>query len=250
MAGSLSMLTGKAVSRNTLAAEMIRALSRLDGDLVENRQEWMDRYRRDCVTIGRAVSVSRAGETRWGQAVDVDDRGRSSGGFRPGAGGRPVRRSQCTRYVWVRITFPYKSKRRINMNEIVQAMVTRRSCRQYWDRPVPEELLDQVLLAGTYAANGRGRQAGRIVVLTKKEDITALEKLNAQALGNPEAQPFYGAPVVLVVLADKSVHTGVEDGSLVIGNMLLAAHALGLGACWIHRAREEFESPEGKTLPG
>ena len=75
MAGSLSMLTGKAVSRNTLAAEMIRALSRLDGDLVENRQEWMDRYRRDCVTIGRAVSVSRAGETRWGQAVDVDDRG-------------------------------------------------------------------------------------------------------------------------------------------------------------------------------
>ena len=116
------------------------------------------------------------------------------------------------------------------MNEIVQAMVTRRSCRQYWDRPVPEELLDQVLLAGTYAANGRGRQAGRIVVLTKKEDITALEKLNAQALGNPEAQPFYGAPVVLVVLADKSVHTGVEDGSLVIGNMLLAAHALGLGA--------------------
>ena len=134
------------------------------------------------------------------------------------------------------------------MNEIVQAMVTRRSCRQYWDRPVPEELLDQVLLAGTYAANGRGRQAGRIVVLTKKEDITALEKLNAQALGNPEAQPFYGAPVVLVVLADKSVHTAVEDGSLVIGNMLLAAHALGLGACWIHRAREEFESPEGKTL--
>ena len=86
------------------------------------------------------------------------------------------------------------------MNEVVQAMVTRRSCRQYWDRPVPEELLDQVLLAGTYAANGRGRQAGRIVVLTKKEDITALEKLNAQALGNPEAQPFYGAPVVLVVL--------------------------------------------------
>ena len=134
------------------------------------------------------------------------------------------------------------------MNEIVQAMVTRRSCRQYWDRPVPEELLDQVLLAGTYAANGRGRQAGRIVVLTKKEDITALEKLNAQALGNPEAQPFYGAPVVLVVLADKSVHTAVEDGSLVIGNMLLAAHALGLGACWIHLAREEFESPEGKTL--
>ena len=135
------------------------------------------------------------------------------------------------------------------MNEIVQAMVTRRSCRQYWDRPVPEELLDQVLLAGTYAANGRGRQAGRIVVLTKKEDITALEKLNAQALGNPEAQPFYGAPVVLVVLADKSVHTAVEDGSLVIGNMLLAAHALGLGACWIRRGPLHFRLPR-LSAPG
>ena len=68
----LTMLTGKPVDRNTLAAEMIRSLSRLDGSLVEHREQWMDRYRRDCVTIGRAVSVSRAGETRWGQAVDVD----------------------------------------------------------------------------------------------------------------------------------------------------------------------------------
>ena len=72
IAGSLTMLTGKPVDRNTLAAEMIRSLSRLDGSLVEHREQWMDRYRRDCVTIGRAVSVSRAGETRWGQAVDVD----------------------------------------------------------------------------------------------------------------------------------------------------------------------------------
>ena len=75
MAASLTMLTGKPVDRNALAAEMIRSLSRLDESLVEHREQWMDRYRGDCVTIGRAVSVSRAGETRWGQAMDVDDWG-------------------------------------------------------------------------------------------------------------------------------------------------------------------------------
>lgn len=134
------------------------------------------------------------------------------------------------------------------MNEVIQAIVERRSCKKYQDRVVPEELLDQVLLAGTYAANGMGKQAGKIIVLTKPEDVAALERLNARALGNPAAHPFYGAPVVLAVLADRSVPTAVEDGSLVIGNMLLAAHSLGLGACWIHRARQEFESPEGKAL--
>lgn len=134
------------------------------------------------------------------------------------------------------------------MNEVIQTILNRRSCKQYLDRPVPEELLDQVLLAGTYAANGRGKQAGRIVALTRPQDVAALERLNARALGNPEAHPFYGAPVVLAVLADRSAFTAVEDGSLVIGNMLLAAQSLGLGACWIHRAREEFDSPEGKAL--
>ena len=99
------------------------------------------------------------------------------------------------------------------MNEVIQTILNRRSCKQYLDRPVPEALLDQVLLAGTYAANGRGKQAGRIIALTRPEDVAALERLNAQALGNPEAHPFYGAPVVLAVLADRSVFTAVEDGS-------------------------------------
>ena len=134
------------------------------------------------------------------------------------------------------------------MNEVMQTILQRRSCKQYSDRPVPEELLDQVLLAGTWAANGMGRQAGRIVALTKKEDVAELERLNAKVLGNPDAHPFYGAPVVLAVLADPAVNTAVEDGSLIIGNMLLAAQSLGLGACWVHRAREEFAGPEGKAL--
>lgn len=134
------------------------------------------------------------------------------------------------------------------MNEIVRTMVERRSCRSFLPDCVPEELLNQVLLAGSYAANGRGKQAARVVVLTKPEDIEVLERMNASILGNPDARPFYGAPAVLVVLADRSVPTAVEDGSLVIGNMLLAAHSLGLGACWIHRAKEEFEGSQGKAL--
>lgn len=134
------------------------------------------------------------------------------------------------------------------MNETLTTILTRRSCRSYQDRPIPEDILDQVLLAGTYAPNGRGRQPGKIVVVRDKETIRYLEQLNAQVLGDPEARPFYGAPVVLVVLADRNVFTPVEDGSLVLGNLFLAAHSLGLGTCWIHRARQVFDSPEGKAL--
>ncbi len=134
------------------------------------------------------------------------------------------------------------------MNETLTTILTRRSCRSYQDRPIPEDILDQVLLAGTYAPNGRGRQPGKIVVVRNKETIRYLEQLNAQVLGDPEARPFYGAPVVLVVLADRNVFTPVEDGSLVLGNLFLAAHSLGLGTCWIHRARQVFDSPEGKAL--
>ncbi len=134
------------------------------------------------------------------------------------------------------------------MNPIIENMITRRSCKAYLPDPVPEELLEQILLAGTYAANGKARQAAKIVVLTKKEDVEDLERRNAAVLGNPDAHPFYGAPVVLVVLGDANIFTSLEDGSLVLGNMLLAAHSLGLGACWIHRAREEFAGEEGKAL--
>ena len=133
------------------------------------------------------------------------------------------------------------------MNEVIQAMVQRRSCRKYQKKEVPAELLDQVLLAGTYAASGMGRQSGKIVALTNPEDVAYLEKLNNAVMGK-EGHPFYGAPVVLVVLADSDVPTWQEDGSLVMGNLMLAAHSVGLASCWIHRARQEFDSPEGKEL--
>lgn len=134
------------------------------------------------------------------------------------------------------------------MNEVLNCLLTRRSVKKYLSQPVEKEKLDAVLEAGTYAACGMGRQAGKIVVLQNPDDIAQLEKMNASILGNPAAHPFYGAPVVCVVLTDPEVSTCVEDGALVIGNLMLAAHSLGVASCWIHRARQEFDSPEGKAL--
>ncbi len=134
------------------------------------------------------------------------------------------------------------------MNEIIAAIISRRSTKAFTDRPVEREKLEQILLAGTYAANGMGRQSAKLVMLTDKKEIAALEAMNAAILGNPAAHPFYGATAVCVVLAQADCFTAVEDGSLALGNMLLAAHSLGVGSCWIHRARETFSSPEGKAL--
>ncbi len=134
------------------------------------------------------------------------------------------------------------------MNEVIRALVERRSCKSYRPDPVPQELLDEIAMAGTYAPNGRGRQAGKIVILTNPELLAWLEEKNAEYRGNPGLHTFYGAPAVLLVLADSTIPTWVEDGSLILGNMLLAAHSLGLGSCWVNRAREEFDAPEGKAL--
>ena len=134
------------------------------------------------------------------------------------------------------------------MNEILKAMEERRSCRSFLPEQLKEGDLEQILRAGTFAATGMGRQSPKIVVLQNPEDIAALERMNAAVLGNPDAHPFYGAPTVCVVLAEAGAFTNVEDGSLVIGNLMLAAWSLGVGSCWIHRAKEEFASPEGKAL--
>lgn len=133
------------------------------------------------------------------------------------------------------------------MNEVLNAIRTRRSVRKFRPDPVPAELLDQILEAGTWAASGRGRQPVIILAVTDRETRDMLSRWNAGILGST-ADPFFGAPVVLVVLAQKDISTHVYDGSLVMGNLMLAAHSLGLGSCWIHRAKEEFETPEGKAL--
>ena len=133
-------------------------------------------------------------------------------------------------------------------NEVLQAIEARRSCRSYEERQILPEELSAVTRAGTWAPTGMGRQAVKIVVVQDKDTVAKLERMNAVVLGNPDAHPFYGAPTVLVVFADSTVPTHVPDGSLVLGTMLLAASSIGLGSCWINRAKEAFETKEGKAL--
>ena len=132
--------------------------------------------------------------------------------------------------------------------DAIQAMLTRKSVKKYKSQPVEKELIDKIVEAGLNAPSGLNKQSPIILAVTNKELRDELSRLNAGDDPFFRADPFYGAPCVLVVLADKSVPTRVYDGSLVMENMLLAAHALGLGACWIHRARETFERPEGKAI--
>ena len=132
-------------------------------------------------------------------------------------------------------------------NEIIECLVERRSVRSYKDTQIPEEVLDEILRAGTYAPTGRNRQAPIIISVTDKALRDRLSKINASIMGT-DTDPFYGAPVVLVVLCDRNVPTYVYDGSLVMGNLMNAAHALGVSSCWIHRAKETFESEEGKKI--
>ena len=126
-------------------------------------------------------------------------------------------------------------------------LLTRRSVRKYSDRPVEEEKLDKVLTAGLYAPTGMNNQAPVMVAVLDKETRDKLSRMNAAVMG-ASGDPFYGAPCVIVVLSDPERMTWVEDGSLVLGNLMNAAHSLGLGSCWIHRAKECFDTPEGKAL--
>lgn len=133
------------------------------------------------------------------------------------------------------------------MNETIKTITNRRSIRSYLPDEIPEETLEEILKAGTYAATGMGMQSPVIVAVTNKEVRDELSKMNAEIMGT-DTDPFYGAPVVVIVLADKNRPTYVYDGTLVMGALMDAAYSLGIGSCWIHRAKEEFESPKGKAL--
>lgn len=135
----------------------------------------------------------------------------------------------------------------MNENQTLEVLKTRRAIRSYEERIPEKELLDKVLEAGTYAPTGMGAQSPIIVAVTDRQTRDRLAELNAAVMGGG-SDPFYGAPAVLVVLADRSVPTYLYDGSLVMGNLMNAAHAVGLGSCWIHRAKEVFDSEEGKAL--
>lgn len=134
------------------------------------------------------------------------------------------------------------------MNEALNNLLTRRSCRAYKEEQIKAEELDAILEAGTYAPTGRGSQSPLIVAVQTPETLAKIEKLNAAVAGNPDAHTFYGAPTVVVVFADSESPLGISDANLVIGNMLNAAHAVGVDSCYIWRAKESFESEEGKAL--
>ena len=133
------------------------------------------------------------------------------------------------------------------MAETLTTLKTRRSCRAYRPELIEEEKLNAILEAGTYAATGMGKQSPIIIAVTDRALRDRLSKMNAAVMG-ADMDPFYGAPEVLVVLADKAMPTHVYDGSLVMGNLMNAAADLGVASCWIHRAKEEFESEEGKAI--
>ena len=135
------------------------------------------------------------------------------------------------------------------MNEVLNCLMTRRSVRSYLPRQVEAQALKQILQAGTYAASGMGRQATIMIQVTNKEMRDKIAQMNQEIGGWKEGfDPFYGAPAMIIVLAKKEVPTRIYDGSLVMGNLMLAAHELGIGSCWIHRAKEEFETDWGKDL--
>lgn len=134
------------------------------------------------------------------------------------------------------------------MNHVLNTIITRRSCKKYKTDMIPREAIEQIIQAGLYAANGKGMQSPIIIAVTEKKMRDELSRLNAKYDAKKRPDPFYGAPVVLTVLADRAVSTAIYDGSLVIGNMLIAAHSLNLGSCWVHRAKEVFEDKEGQAL--
>lgn len=135
------------------------------------------------------------------------------------------------------------------MNQIIEAMETRRSIRKFKPELPDCTDIDRIIDAGLYAANGMGKQATKIICITNKKIRDELSEMNRKIGGWKEGfDPFYGAPVVLVVLGQKEWVNHVYDGSLVMGNLMLASHALGYGSCWIHRAKEEFETDYGKEL--
>ena len=135
------------------------------------------------------------------------------------------------------------------MNEVMKALLERRSIRKFKPDALTKEQLGQIVEAGLYAASGKGAQSAIAVVVTNKALRDRLSAENCRIGGWEEGfDPFYGAPAIILVLANKNEPNHVYDGSLMMGNMMLAAHALGLGSIWINRAKQEFDMPEYQAL--
>ena len=135
------------------------------------------------------------------------------------------------------------------MNETLKVLETRRSCRNFKPDMIKDEELKAIVKAGTFAATGMGKQSPLIIAVTDKALRDEISEENRKIGGwDSGFDPFYGAPVILIVLSDKNVPTHVYDGALVMGNLMNAAESLGVASIWIHRAKEEFDSSFGKDL--
>ena len=139
----------------------------------------------------------------------------------------------------------------INMKkEAMEVLLNRRAIRKFKNDPIPAEILDAVLEAGTFAPTGSGKQSPVILVLQDEEKVNKAKALNAKVMGT-DRDPYYGAPVILLVLAtERAVNEEIAilDAAAVTTNLLNAAYAAGLGSCWIHRCKEMFAMEEGKAL--
>ncbi len=134
------------------------------------------------------------------------------------------------------------------MNEVLKTIRERRSCRSFKPDMLPDDIIQQICEAGTFAPTGMNRQSPVIIAVKDKALRDKLSVMNAKIMGKEDFDPFYGAPVILIVLADKNAPTYIYDGALVMQNLMLAAQSLGIGNIWIHRAKEEFDSEEGKEI--
>lgn len=133
------------------------------------------------------------------------------------------------------------------MNETIKTLVSRRSVRSYSEKQVNKEVIEQIIQAGLYAPTGRNSRDTLFLAVTNKELRDKMSALNASVMGS-ENDPFYGAPALIVVFADRARHTYLEDGSIAMANLMNAAFSLGVDSCWIHRAKEVFESEEGREI--
>ena len=134
------------------------------------------------------------------------------------------------------------------MNEAMNVLLGRRSIRSYRPEPLKKEDLDAIVKAGLYAPSAKNLQSTMLVAVQDADTIARLEELNCRILGTPDGHPFYGASTLVAVLSDSTYPNWIQDGTLVMGNLMNAAAAIGLGSCWINRAKEEFETEEGKAL--
>jgi len=133
------------------------------------------------------------------------------------------------------------------MNETLKTLLNRRSIRKYKANQIKDEELEAVLQAGIYAPSAAGQQSAKFIVVQDKKTLKKIDAMNAKVMGK-NVHPYYDAPTVILVLADKSKVAPVEDASVALANMFNAAASLGLGSCWIHREKQMFESEEGKNL--